>query len=886
MIGVSNDFKTRTKKIKQQNIKLGIVDGELTVKEVHFMTVKEFNSLPVWMLRKRQEIIAKELKYSFEGNLFKTIMKQIEITVKNARELKDKNVNFQYGIYVNNDFEYIDLGDYYIKDVDDDKGKTELVVTGYDKMIHFMKTFKQSELQLTYPCTMLALIQKMCEVCGVELYSTNFFNADLQVDEDYFTTQELTYRDVLEKVAESTETTVFIKDNKLYLHKLADSPVEKLDASYLTGLTVKEKFGPVNALVLGRGDVEDNIEAKDDTSIAQNGRCEIRFDENEFVEYQREQVIDEMFEQIKGIEYYAFEGSDVGVMWLEPCDLFEVEDNEESTYKTIYLKANITINTGISSDIEADIPEETNTEYKVTTKEEKKTLKVERLAKKNEGQIQDLIQETTEQGQKLTEVEQTVDGITQTVSSVETKVEQVEDKADNAQSTADSATQKAETAQDTADDINNNLTQNYYTKTQTNSQIQQTADTINQTIQQNIQETNRISGELEEQSDKLTQITADLNGVTQRVQDIENITDTVEGTKTITLENCVEGDLLELHIYGNNTVFDYLYPADDLYPSDDLYPYGDSRIEVTDEDDNSEIYELGVTDVLRQNGDICDEYVLQDGKAKVIRRINKDGTVKTQETIEELGEYAIHLKEGTNILTIKNYTAKINTKYAIKNDYTEIFATKVEMNSSIKQTAEEINLEVSKKVGQDEFGTLISQNAYNVKIAWNNNTKCVQFEDNGITLYDGEVSENAKRAIFDFDGNKFYRDGYFVGAIRTNRWKQNNAHKSLEFDLSKDGKYMAWAAQDDTGENLYTKLTYTRANSIYTEEGLHIACNTYGHWFTLNNFHIGEISAGGYTGYSGSIPIINSIIDNGDGTISWDYSNLEVRNGIVVGFWI
>ena len=784
MINVSNDFKTKTKKIKQQNIKLGIVDGELTVKEVHFMTVKQFNALPVWMLRKRQEVIAKELKYSFEGNLFKTIMKQIEITVKNAGELKDKNVNFKYGIYINNDFEYVDLGDYYIKDVDDDKGKKELVVTGYDKMIHFMKTFKQSELKLTFPCTMLVLIQKMCEVCGVGLYSTDFFNSDLMVDEDYFTTQELTYRDVLEKVAESTETTIFIKDNKLYLHKLTYKPVEKLDSSYLTGLTVKEKFGPINALVLGRGDVEDNIEAKDDTSISQNGRCEIRFDENEFIEYQREKVIDKMFEQIKGIEYYAFEGSDIGVMWLEPCDLIEVKDNEENAYKTIYLKANITINTGISSDIEASIPEETNTEYKVTTKEEKKTLKVERLAKKNEGQIQDLIQETTEQRQKLTEVKQTVDGITQTV------------------------------------------------------------------------------------------------------QDIENVTETAEESKIVTLEECVEGDLLEFHIYGNNAVFDYLYPADDLYPSDDLYPYGDSCIEVTDKDGNSKIYELGVTDVLRQNGDICDEYVLQDGKAKVIRRINKDGTVKTQETIEELGEYAIHLKEGTNILTIKNYTAKINTKYAIKNDYTEIFATKVEMNSSIKQTAEEINLEVSKKVGQDEFGTLISQNAYNVKIAWNNNTKCVQFEDNGITLYDGEVSENAKRAIFDFDGNKFYRDGYFVGAIRTNRWKQNNAHKSLEFDLSKDGKYMAWAAQDDTGENLYTKLTYTRANSIYTEEGLHIACNTYGHWFTLNNFHIGEISAGGYTGYSGSIPIINSIIDNGDGTISWDYSNLEVRNGIVVGFWI
>lgn len=618
MISVNNDFKTRTKKIKQQNIKLSILDGELTVKEVHFMTVKEFNSLPVWMLRKRQEVIAKELKYSFEGNLFKTIMKQIEITVKNAIELKDKNINFQYGIYVNNDFEYIDLGDYYIKDVEDDKGKTELIVTGYDKMIHFMKTFKQSELQLTYPCTMLELIQKMCEVCGVGLYSTNFFNADLQVDEDYFTTQELTYRDVLEKVAESTETTIFIKDNKLYLHKLADSPIEKLDASYLTGLTVKEKFGPVNALVLGRGDVEDNVEAKDDTSIAQNGRCEIRFDENEFIEYQREQVINEMFEQIKGLEYYAFEGSDVGVMWLEPCDLIEVEDNEESTYKTIYLKANITINTGISSDIEANIPKETNTEYKVTTKEEKKTLKVERLAKKNEGQIQDLIQETTEQGQKLTQVEQTVDGIN------------------------------------------------------------------------------------------------------QKVENIQDLTVTTEAVTTVPLSDCMKGYLMELHIYGNNTVFDYLYPSDNLYPGDNLYPYGDSRIEITDNDSNSTIYELGVTEVLRQNGEVCDEYILQDNKASIIRRINKDGTIKENEEIEELGEFKINLSEGNNTIKIKNYTARLSVRYVVKNDYTDVFTPTLNL------------------------GTEIEQNAEAVRIAWNQISEFIQMMI---------INNNASFAILDKDNN-------------------------------------------------------------------------------------------------------------------------------------
>ena len=267
--------------------------------------------------------------------------------------------------------------------------------------------------------------------------------------------------------------------------------------------------------------------------------------------------------------------------------------------------------------------------------------------------------------------------------------------------------------------INNNLQQNYYTKTQTNAQIQQTADTINQTIQQNVQETNRISGELEEQSNKITEIEASVEGITQTVQDIENVTETLTGEKTITLENCAEGNLLELHIYGNNEVFDYLYPSDDLYPADNLYPYGDSRIVVTDEDNNSTIYELGVTDVLRKSGEVYDEYVLKDGKASAIRRINKDGTIKTQETIEELGEYSIKVTEGTNTLTIQNYTANMSVKYAIQNDYTEVFATKVDMKSSITQTAEEINSVVSKKVDENEVISKINQSAEEVQIEAN-----------------------------------------------------------------------------------------------------------------------------------------------------------------------
>lgn len=605
---VSEQFKELSKKVKQQDLKLSINNGELTVQEIHLMPANIFNAIPLYKLCARKQVIAKELVYSFDGELFKTIMQQVEITVKNASEIKGKNIIFEYGLLVENELEYVNMGEYYIKDVEDDKNKEELVVTGYDKMINFMVQFKQSDLKITYPCTLKQLVLKMCEVCGVELYSADFYNADLTILEDFFTIQQLTYRDVLEKIAQTTETTIFIKDDKLYLCKIGDV-VQELDTSYLSELVIGEKFGPVNALVLGRGAVEDNIEAKDQESITNNGRCEIRFDENEFLDTRREELIDNMLEQIKGLEYHACEASNLGLMWLEPCDVLVAKDRENSPYKTIYLSARVTINTGISGEMEAKIPEVSTTEHRVTTKEQKKALKTERMALKHEGIIRDLIEETTENSQKLTQHEQTIDAIT------------------------------------------------------------------------------------------------------DKVEHIEDLTNTVEGIKTIALGNCVAGDLLELHIYGNNTVFDYLYPSDDLYPSNDLYPYGDSRIVV-----NDKVYELGIIDVLRQNADVCDEVVLENGQAKVIRRINKDGTIKTTETIEELGSLKIELQEGTNTITIKNYTAKLSARFAIKNSLTNVYATKVEMNSSITQTANEINMEVRKKVDENEVISKINQSAEQVQI--------------------------------------------------------------------------------------------------------------------------------------------------------------------------
>ena len=282
-------------------------------------------------------------------------------------------------------------------------------------------------------------------------------------------------------------------------------------------------------------------------------------------------------------------------------------------------------------------------------------------------------------------------------------------------------------------DITQGLEENIYTERPEKSETDYTkADKtdrkINQTnliVDKQNQKIEGVISQIGDRSNKTTTITADIDGINSKVTNIADLTNTVSGIKTITLENCVEGRLLELNILGNNTVFDYLFPNNDLYPSNTLFTRGDSRITVTNYKNNSEesnstrTYELGIVDVLRQKNNVYDEYILKEGKAQVIRRINKDGTIKDNEEIEYLGEYLIYLQEGTNIIEIQNYSAQIRAKFAIKSDYTDVFATKVEMNSEIKQTADSINLEVRKKVDENEVISKINQSAEAVGISAN-----------------------------------------------------------------------------------------------------------------------------------------------------------------------
>lgn len=302
----------------------------------------------------------------------------------------------------------------------------------------------------------------------------------------------------------------------------------------------------------------------------------------------------------------------------------------------------------------------------------------------------------------------------------------------------------------------------------------------------------------------------------------------------------------------------------------------------------SKVYETktSVTEKIKSVNDLTDEKLTlystteeMNAAIKVQAEAIDLSVSKTYETKTTVTE---KIKSANELAQSAADTAEENANDETDKKLKEYSTTK-EMKAAIKLQADSITTEVNKKVNNSEFGTKITQNAYNVRVAWNNNSKYIQLEYGQLAIYNGDVTAAEKRAVFDERGNHFYRDGYYVGKIGTNEWSGNNAHKGLVFDLDYQGKYMAFAQMKSQNAGSYTTmLCFSRAGSIYDQYGIHLGCDFYGHWFDMYNVDLHDVNINGYGVADGkSIPIVTEIHDNGNGTVGWTTSSISVRGGMI-----
>ena len=240
----------------------------------------------------------------------------------------------------------------------------------------------------------------------------------------------------------------------------------------------------------------------------------------------------------------------------------------------------------------------------------------------------------------------------------------------------------------------------------------------------------------------------EINILSKKIQPVSN---TIKKTGEIQLENAHEGILHKLVITGNISL---IYPSNDLYPSDNLYPKI-FKLQV-----DEKIYELDLDCLNYINSNIYDEFVYENSKCYVIRRIGIDENGELyqleNEIIETKKDLIINVLENSKITLLEFENAILSVEYLLQNQYSNVFASEAYVNSEIKQTADEINIEVSKKVNEDEVVNKINVSTEKVLLKGN---RVVIESDNFNLNADGKITATAgKVGGFEMDNQSFSKE--------------------------------------------------------------------------------------------------------------------------------
>lgn len=202
-------------------------------------------------------------------------------------------------------------------------------------------------------------------------------------------------------------------------------------------------------------------------------------------------------------------------------------------------------------------------------------------------------------------------------------------------------------------------------------------------------------------------------------QKVVNLSATVTGINKLELTECSNTPLYKLIISGDD---DLLFPNTKLFPGATTY-LKNSLLYINRGTDDEMTYNLGISS-LRALGTVKDEFILEDGRATLIKRIglnsNLEKYVLDEPVTKDLGDLSVSLKEGNNTIELPSFsTSRLTATYLLKNQYTDTFATQASVTNQIKVAQDEILIESKSQIlesGDELIASINTTSTGNVKI--------------------------------------------------------------------------------------------------------------------------------------------------------------------------
>lgn len=329
----------------------------------------------------------------------------------------EKFDSFKYfdGVWTGNEYEYVDMGTFKVFD-EKDQDEFNKHITAFDLLINFNKPFINKG---DYPKTLYDELVNVCEQAEVELENTSIPNGDFIIENNQFVGGE-NIKAVLKSICGASGNFAIIKNDKLKL-LLKNETDMIFNKSEHEPVDWKRRTYGINQVVLGMSDVQgEYVTKQDDEDIAINGVHKLVINDNYFAYTQnkRLELIDGLFEQVKGFGYIPYEMNMEWQNYLELGDTINLDGID-----TIVLRIDGKSPNSVESNMSAPAIIDSAVEYTKNTETIKnQQRRTEFWVDKNTGDIVGLTKQTTEIRDNLNNNYYTIEQANTLIQNAETGV--------------------------------------------------------------------------------------------------------------------------------------------------------------------------------------------------------------------------------------------------------------------------------------------------------------------------------------------------------------------------------------------------------------------------------------------------------------------------------
>ena len=359
-----------------------------------------------------------------EGNFIGTfIMKRIEFEYAETVDFKQKEFKFYKSFKVGNGWQTIDYGTFIVQAVEQsDTGET-VKVTAYDYALKFAQTYQTELDYASGSITLWQVFEEILNKVQVETDVLDFTNASFIVDSNQFV-EGYSYGNVMAQIAGISGNFAHIYNDKLCLIFTNDTGIV-IEKGQYSEFEDKRDSHPITIVAIEDAVAEgENIVKRWEEGIVLYGENYLTIKGNLFAYTQdkRQQLIDALFDKIKGFSYSAMKLTDCLFPSLKCGDKVQIRAKDGTLVDSIILRWQ---NSDYSHTLEAPSMIKATVEYEVPKSSIEIARRTEIIVDKQNQQIESIVSEQTDLTNNVTQIIANIEGINSSVTSLDSNLEEL-----------------------------------------------------------------------------------------------------------------------------------------------------------------------------------------------------------------------------------------------------------------------------------------------------------------------------------------------------------------------------------------------------------------------------------------------------------------------------